>query len=84
MPVVMIHSLELREEQKKRIARPYTKIFAEETKVPEKRIDVFFGGYGLDGIAAGGVLDSDVPPEVLAPFEARFTDEMKRRGKPKK
>ena len=78
MPVIMLHTLELLEEQKKRIAKKYTQILAEETKVPEERIYVFFSGYPLDGIAAGGVLNSEFPPEVLAQFETKFTEEMKR------
>jgi len=42
MPVIMIHTLELTEEQKKRIAKKYTKILSEETNVPEERIYAFF------------------------------------------
>jgi len=78
MPVIMIHTLELLEEQKKTIAKKYTEILAEQTKVPPDRIYVFFSGYPLDGIAAGGVLNSEVPAEILAQFETKFTEEMKR------
>jgi len=65
MPVIMIHTLELTEEQKKRIAKKYTKILSEETNVPEERIYAFFAGYSIEDIAAGGVLNSELPQEVL-------------------
>ena len=77
MPVIMIHTLELLEEQKKVIAKKYTEILAELTNVPPDRIYVFFSGYPLEGIAAGGVLNSDVPAENLAQFVTKLT------GKPK-
>ena len=57
MPVIMIHTLELTEEQKKVIAKKYTKILSDLTNVPEDRIYCFFSGYPLDDIAAGGVLN---------------------------
>lgn len=76
MPVIMIHTLELLEEQKKVIAQKYTEILAEQTKVPPERIYVFFGGYPLDGIAAGGVLNSDVPASALAQFVTKYTAEL--------
>jgi quinol monooxygenase YgiN/phenylpyruvate tautomerase PptA (4-oxalocrotonate tautomerase family) len=77
MPVIMVHTLDLLEEQKKVIAKKYTEILAELTKVPEERIYVFFSGYPLEGIAAGGVLNSDVPAEMLDQFITKLT------GKPK-
>ena len=76
MPVITVNALELLEEQKKIIARKYTDILAEQTKVPPERIYVFFGGYPLDGIAAGGVLNSEIPPEILKQFVIKYTAEM--------
>ena len=76
MPVITVNALELLEEQKKIIARKYTDILAEQTKVPPERIYVFFGGYPLDAIAAGGVLNSEIPPEILKQFVIKYTAEM--------
>jgi len=76
MPVITISALDLLEKQKRIIARKYTEILAEQTKVPPERIYVFFGGYPLDGIAAGGVLNSEVPPEILKQFVTKYTAEM--------
>ncbi len=73
MPVIMVHSLELLEEQKKEIAKKYTEILSEQTKVPPDRIYVFFSGYPLDSISAGGVLNSDLPREVLEQFVIKET-----------
>lgn len=77
MPVVTIHSLELLEEQKKRIARKYTEILSEETLVPEERIYVFFTGYDVEDIAAGGVLNSEVPEEVLKQFNTKYSEHLR-------
>ncbi len=77
MPVVTIHSLELLEEQKKRIARKYTEILSEETLVPEERIYVFFAGYDVEDIAAGGVLNSEVPEEVLKQFNTKYSEHLR-------
>jgi len=73
VPVIMVHSLELLEEQKKEIAKKYTEILSEQTKVPADRIYVFFSGYPLDSISAGGVLNSDLPREVLEQFVIKET-----------
>jgi quinol monooxygenase YgiN/phenylpyruvate tautomerase PptA (4-oxalocrotonate tautomerase family) len=77
MPVIMIHTLELLEEQKKVIAQKYTEILAAQTKVPPERIYVFFSGYPLDGIAAGGVLNSDVPASALKQFVTKYTADLR-------
>jgi len=77
MPVISINSLELLEEQKKRIAQKYTKILSEETKVPEERIYVFFVGYDVEDIAAGGVLNSELPDEVLKQFNTKYSEQLR-------
>jgi len=73
MPVVMVNTLDLLEEQKERIARKYTAILSQETNVPPDRIYVFFGGFPLDGIAAGGVLNSDLPQSVIDTFVTKYS-----------
>ncbi len=83
MPVIMIHTLELMEEQKKRIAKKYTKILSEETNVPEERIYTFFSGYSIEDIAAGGVLNSELPPEILKQFNIKYSEELKKIDKKK-
>ena len=77
MPVISVHTLELLEEQKKDIAQKFTKILSESTKVPEERIYVFFSGYGLDGIAAGGHLVSESPPGP-DDFNIKYCDDLKK------
>lgn len=83
MPVIMIHSLELLEEQKKRIAKKYTQILSEETKVPEERIYTFFCGYDVEDIAAGGVLNSEVPAGIMKQFVTKYSEELKKTDKKK-
>lgn len=83
MPVIMLHSLELLEEQKKRIAKKYTQILSEETKVPEERIYCFFSGYPVEDIAAGGVLNSEVPDEIMKGFVTKYSEELKKIDKKK-
>lgn len=63
MPVIAIHSLELAAEQKKRIAAEFTRIFSEETHVPEEKIYLFFTNYDVNSISVGGaLLATRVPP----------------------
>jgi quinol monooxygenase YgiN/phenylpyruvate tautomerase PptA (4-oxalocrotonate tautomerase family) len=76
MPVIMIHTLELTEEQKKIMAQKYTKIMSELTNVPEDKIYVFFAGYALDGIAAGGMLNSELPESILKMFKIKYSEEL--------
>ena len=83
MPVIMVHSLELLDEQKKRIAQKYTKILSEETNVPEERIYTFFAGYDVTDIAAGGVLNSEVPDDVMKQFVTKYSEELKKIEKKK-
>ncbi|EKD83038.1 MAG: hypothetical protein ACD_39C00924G0003 [uncultured bacterium] len=82
MPVIQVHTLALMEEQKKDIAKKFTKILSDSTKVPEERIYVMFSGYELDGIAAGGHLVSEFPPGP-DDFIIQYTDDLKK-GKIKK
>lgn len=76
MPVIMIHSLELTEKQKKVMAKEYTRIMSELTNVPEERIYCFFSGYPLDGIAAGGMLNSEFPDSALKQFNIKYTEDL--------
>ncbi|MBU1105310.1 MAG: tautomerase family protein [Candidatus Riflebacteria bacterium] len=82
MPVIQVHTLALMEEQKKDIAKKFTKILSDSTKVPEDRIYVLFSGYELAGIAAGGHLVSETPPGP-DDFNIQYTDDLKK-GKIKK
>lgn len=83
MPVIMIHSLELLEEQKKRIAKQYTKILSDETNVPEERIYTFFSGYSVEDIAAGGVLNSEIPDDIMKGFITKYSEELRKIDKKK-
>jgi len=83
MPVINVQTLELMEDQKKRIAQKYTKILSEETNVPEERIYVFFSGYDVEDIAAGGVLNSELPASVLKQFKTKYTEELRALEKKK-
>lgn len=78
MPVVTINTLELKEYQKKSIAKKVTEIIAKETNVPQEMIYVFFSGYPLSGIAAGGVLNSDVPEDILKTFITKDIEKLKQ------
>lgn len=77
MPVIQVHCLELMESQKRVIAQKFTQILSEQTKVPEERIYVLFGNYGLDSIAAGGHLVSEQPPGP-DDFTIKYTDDLKK------
>lgn len=77
MPVIMVNSLELLDYQKKNIAKKMTQVLAHETNVPEEMVYVFFGSYPLSSIAAGGVLNSDVPVEILKNFITKDTEILK-------
>ncbi len=65
MPAITIQSIELRQDQKEVIARKFTALFSELTKVPQDRIYVFFDGYTLDNVARGDVIFSNNPPPQL-------------------
>jgi 4-oxalocrotonate tautomerase len=64
MPAIIIHSLELTDEQKKILAEKYITIFSEISKVPKDRIYLFFDGYTLDNAACNGVMFSENPPKL--------------------
>ncbi len=78
MPVVTINALELEEKQKKIVAREYTRILSRITNVPEGNIYIFFGGYPLSDIAAGGVLNSDLPDSVLKNFNIKYSKHLEK------
>ena len=65
MPAIIIHSLELTEEQKKTIADRYITTFSELTNVPKDRIYLFFNGYPLEDAATNGMLFSENPPRGI-------------------
>lgn len=64
MPAIVIHSLELTDEQKDVVADKFITILSELTKVPKDRIYLFFNGYTLDNAACDGILFSKRPPKV--------------------
>ena len=64
MPAIVVHSLELTDEQKKVLADKYITIFSEISKVPKDRIYLFFNGYTLDNAACNGVMFSEHPPKL--------------------
>jgi len=78
MPVVTISALELEEKQKKIIAREYTRLLSRVTNVPEENVYVFFGGFPLHGIAAGGVLNSQLPDAVLKNFNIKYSRHLEK------
>lgn len=83
MPVIMVHTLELRDEDKMIIAQKYTQILADLTKVPPEKIYVLFNGYPLEGIATGGHLVAEYP---VGPndFNIKYTENLKKGMKPSK
>lgn len=80
MPVVSVQSLELEEKQKKYIAREYARILSQAADIPKENVYVFFGGFPLDGIAAGGVLNSALPDSVLSKFNIKYAKHMEKPG----
>lgn len=78
MPVIMINSLELLDYQKKNIAKRVTEVLSRETNVPEEAVYVFFGGYPLNGISAGGVLNSNVPTDIMKMFITSDIEKIKQ------
>ena len=64
MPAIVIHSLELTDEQKEILADKFIATFSELTKVPKDRIYLFFNGYTLDNAACDGILFSKRPPKL--------------------
>ena len=64
MPAIVVHSLELTDEQKEILADKYITIFSEVSNVPKDRIYLFFDGYTLDNAACDGILFSKRPPKM--------------------
>lgn len=62
MPAIIINSIEMTDEQKKVIADKFITTFSEVTNVPKERVYLFFNGYGLNEVATGGKLFSELPP----------------------
>ena len=62
MPAIIINSIEMTDEQKKVIADKFISTFSEVTNVPKDRVYLFFNGYGLNEVATGGKLFSELPP----------------------
>lgn len=62
MPAIIIHSLEMTDEQKKIVADSFISTLSEVTNVPKDRIYLFFNGYTLDNVSANGILFSEKPP----------------------
>jgi len=48
MPAIIIHSIEMTDEQKKVVADKFISTFSEVTNVPKDRIYLFFNGYDLN------------------------------------
>lgn len=77
MPLVTINSLELSEYQKKNIAKKITEAVSIETNVPKDKVYVMFSGYPLDSIAAGGVLNSELSPDMIKMFNIKESEILK-------
>jgi len=80
MPVIQISTLELTEEQKMDIARKFTRILSDSTKVPEERIYCLFHDFPLQSIAMGGHLVSETPPGP-DDYNIKYTAELKKKLK---
>ncbi|MBR4809977.1 MAG: hypothetical protein IK031_06835 [Bacteroidales bacterium] len=79
MPAIIIHSIEMTDEQKKVVADKFISVFSEVTNVPKDRIYLFFNGYGLNECGTGGKLFSECPPpSARAKFnEDQWSDKSK-------
>lgn len=62
MPAIIVHSIEMTDEQKKILADKFITAFSEVTNVPKDRVYLFFNGYDLSDAATGGKLFSEQPP----------------------
>ena len=61
MPAIIVNSIEMTDEQKKILAEKFISAFSEVTNVPKDRVYLFFNGYGLNEVATGGKLFTDLP-----------------------
>lgn len=71
MPAIIIHSIEMTDEQKKIVADKFVSTFSKVSGVPKDRIYLFFNGYGLNEAATGGKLFSENPPKSA---KAKFNE----------
>lgn len=72
MPAIVVHSIEMTDEQKKIIADKFISVMSEVTNVPKDRIYLFFDGYSLNNAATDGRLFSENPP---ANAKAKFNSD---------
>ena len=63
MPVIIVKTLALRDQQKVEIADKFVSVLSEVVQVPRDRIYLFFEGAELDDLAVGGELLSKNPPQ---------------------
>lgn len=77
MPTIIVHTLELLEEQKRFLAEKYTNLLAETLQMPTDRIYVLFQGYELDSLAVNGHLISENPPSPDA-WVSKYTADLKK------
>ncbi len=77
MPTIIVHTLELLEEQKRLLAEKYTALLAETLRMPTDRIYVLFEGYSLDSLAVNGHLISENPPGPDA-WVSKYTADLKK------
>ena len=81
MPVVTVHTLELTSKQKRIVAKKFTSILSELTKVPEERIYILFQSYPVEDISMGGVLNADLDISILKQFVCKYTEDLKKSKK---
>jgi 4-oxalocrotonate tautomerase family enzyme len=62
MPVIIVKTLELLDEQKEEIAEKFVSILSEVMQVPKPAIYLFFEGAQLNELAVGGKMLSKNPP----------------------
>jgi 4-oxalocrotonate tautomerase len=62
MPAIVIHSIEMTDDQKRVLADKLISAFSEVTNVPKDRVYIFFNGYGLNECGTAGKIFTDLPP----------------------
>ena len=77
MPTIIVHTLELTEDQKRFLAEQYTTLLGETLHMPTDRIYVLFNGYALESLAVNGHLISETPPGPDA-WVSKYTVDLKR------
>jgi 4-oxalocrotonate tautomerase len=78
MPTIIVHTLELTEEQKASLASKYTELLAEALHMPKDMIYVLFNGYSLDSLAVAGHLISENPPGPDS-WVSKYTVDLKKK-----